>query len=459
MQEVTGLKNLAIMSQTRQLIKQPWQVYREFRSGERHELPQLWNSLALISGRVASSGLGFLTWIIVARIYPTQEVGIATGIVAAMMLCVQIALIGIGSALISKYPQYQNHYGQVINTALNIVAVSSLVGATLFLLLASNFFQELNVVAASLSYILLFLGITLFGAGNSLMDHVSIALRRNEQVLVRNVAFGIVTLISVWSIPLITGRWGSESIIAAWCLAGLFAYSLGFIQLRRSVVDYRYHPELDRQKGGQLIRTGYPNYLLTLAERAPNWILPILVIELLSPTQNAHWYTVWMIAWVVFIVPISIGQNLFATVSRKPEMIADAVRKSLRTSLIIGVLAAISVIVLAPLLLLLLGFDYRLAGTLPLRILVLAVFPVSFIQAYYAVCRGTGRLGEAIMTGVVSGVVGIGLAAVAGLQFGLPGMAVAWLVSQTTIGIWATIRLRILTKGLSTSITSVPRQK
>ena len=48
---------------------------------ERKELPRLGNSLALISGRFASSGLGFLTWLVTARLYSATEVGLASGLV------------------------------------------------------------------------------------------------------------------------------------------------------------------------------------------------------------------------------------------------------------------------------------------------------------------------------------------------------------------------------------------
>jgi len=442
----------AVFTQARIFIREPWRIYQEFSRGERYELPRFWNSIALILGRMASSGLGFLTWIVTARLYAADQVGIASGVVAAMMLCVQLALVGINSAFINKYPHYIRNPARLVNTSLNILVVSSLTGAGLFVLLASSFFKELNIVAESLSFILLFLGITLFGTLNVLMDHVSITIRRNDQVFLRNVLFGIVTIGAVWILPSLNGSWDSKSIITAWNLAGISACTLGYLQLRKSVPDYGYRLEVDAAMGKGLIRMGFPNFLLTISERTPNWVLPIIVTELLSPTQNAHWYTVWMIAWVVFIVPISIGQNLFAEVSRKPDQLTNAVRHGLRTSLILGSLAAAFVILLPQLLLSLLGKTYVLAGTLPLRILVLAVFPVSFIQAYYEICRGTQRLGEAIATGFISGTVGIGLAAVAGIHYGLPGMASAWLVIQTITGLWAGLRLRTLTYRLSTYV-------
>jgi len=407
---------------------------------------KLWNSLALILGRFSSSGLGFLTWLITARLYATTEVGIASGVISAMMLCVQLALLGLNSAFVALYPKHSPQPSKLLNTTLNIVALAALLAAFLFLLFSSVMFEELSVVSKSLLYILLFLGLTLFGTVNTFMDHVSIAIRRADQVLVRNVLFGVITIIFVAGLPLVTGSVTSESIIFAWMLAGFSACAIGAIQIFRSIREYRYRLELDTNIGKGLVSVSLKNYLLTLAERAPNWILPIIVTEMLSPTDNAYWYILWMMAWVIYIIPISVGQNLFADVSHQPGSYRQALTHSIKTSLLLGTVAAAAMILLASFLLSLLGTGYASAGTLPLRILALGVYPGIFIQAYYGICRGKNMLTEAILTGTVAGLAGVLAASLAGLRFGLVGMAVAWLMTQCLVGSWALIRLGILSR-------------
>jgi O-antigen/teichoic acid export membrane protein len=408
------------------------------------EFRRLWNSLSLILGRVSSSGLGFITTLLTARLYAPAEVGISSGIVSAMMLCVQIALLGVGSAVISVYPQHKEQPRKVINTGLNLIILASLLAALAFLVLSSVAFHELAIVSRSMSYTLMFFGITLFGTVNVYLDHVSIVLRRSSQVLTRNVLFGLVTIAGVPLIPFITGQQTSMSIILAWVLAGLVACVVGIFQLFRALDGYSYRLELDSSLAKELIGIGLPNYLLTLTERAPNWIMPIMVTELLSPTDNAIWYNVWMMAWVVFIIPISVGQNLFADVAHDPNALRAALRHANRTSIALGTLAAIVTIALAWVILLLLGPTYANAGTVPLRILVLAVYPVIFIQSYYAVCRGRRTLTEAIITGLVSGTVSLTAAVTIGLKFGLTGMATTWLITQFAAGGWTLFRLRTL---------------
>lgn len=361
-----------------------------------------------------------------------------------MMLCVQLALLGLNSAFVASYPKHHQQPSSLLNTTLNIVSLASLLAGLLFLLLSSLMFHDLSVVSHSLIYILLFLGMTLFGTVNTFMDHVSIALRRGNQVLIRNVLFGVVTIIFVAALPFITGSVTSKSIIFAWMLAGLFACIIGAIQIFKSIPGYRYQLTLDTSVAKGLIGVSLKNYLLTLAERAPNWILPIIVTEMLSPTDNAHWYTLWMMAWVIYIIPISVGQNLFADVSHQPGTYRQALRYSIGTSLILGTIAAASTMLLANFLLSLLGPSYAVAGTIPLRILALGVYPAIFIQAYYGICRGKNQLTEAILTGAVAGLSGVVAASLAGFRFGLVGMSAVWLATQCLVGMWALIRLKIL---------------
>ena len=59
----------------------------------------------------------------------------------------------------------------------------------------------------------------------------------------------------------------------------------------------------------------------------------------------------------------------------------------------------------APLALAVLGHGYSTAGATPLRILVIAFVPMTFVQAYYAACRARRRLREATLTATVNGLV------------------------------------------------------
>lgn len=405
------------------------------------ELAPLISSFGLIAGRMASMGLGFLAWLVAARLFAPAEVGLASGVVAAMMLCVQLAMVGVGSAVIALLPNHRVEPGRLLNPALTSVSVAAVVAAIIFLGVARTAFHELDVVVSVPALAVAFVGMTLFGAVNVLYDNASVAMRRGDQVLVRNIAFGAVTIALPAALARFAAGHGSDLILAAWTLAGLVACLLGVVQTARMWRGYRLRLVWDVPLVGRLVRVGLPNWALTMTERGPALLMPILVTELISPTANAYWYAVWMMAWVVMIIPISAGQTLFAEGARAPERIAQITRHGLLTSLGLGIPAALGMALLARFALGLLGVQYADAGDMALRILVVTVIPFSVLQAYFAICRARGSLGEAIATGAISGSAAVGAAIAAGQAAGLAAMASAWLIVQLLAGAFAAVRI------------------
>ncbi len=412
-------------------------------------LATLGSSVGLIAGRVASMGLGFLAWLVAARLFTPADVGLASGAVAAMMFCVQLAVFGIGSAVIALVPRERGTPGPLLDNAFVSVLLLAVAMSVAFLVLAGAFFRELDLVATVPFLAASFVAMTVFGAINVLMDNLSIAQRLGGQVLVRNVAFGVVTL----AVPLafagaVSGH-GAWLILAGWTAAGLVACAIGVRQIRRSLSGYRPRIGLDLRFIARLVRVGLPNWALTMTERGPALLMPVFVTEVISPETNAFWYAAWMMAWVVMIIPISVGQTLFAEAAREPEQIPQATRHGLITALGLGLAAAAGMIVVARFALALLGSAYADAGENALRLLVLTVVPFSLIQAYYAICRARQRLTEATLAGVVFGTAAVSAAIAAGVALGLTEMAAAWLGVQLVAGAWAAIRLRQLVREMA----------
>jgi O-antigen/teichoic acid export membrane protein len=411
---------------------------------DRAALPMLANSLALIIGKLATMGLGFLAWLLAARLFSQGEVGLASGAVSAMMLCVQLALFGAGAAVITLFPQHRRHPADLVDTATTLVTIASFAAAGAFLLLASGAFRELSVVASDPAYAVVFIVMCVFGTLGVLFDQLSTTLRRGDQALVRGVVSGVVTLGMLVVLHDVIGATTALAILGAWAIGNVAPVAIGSFQLRRSLSPYHYRPRIRPHLARQLTLVGLPNWVLTLTERAPGAVLPIIVTEVLSPEANAAWYAAWMMAWVVYVVPIQVGLNLFAEAAHRPQELGRTVRHGIATSLAVGVVVAAGSAVVGPVLLGLLGGGYADEGTTPLRILVIAVVPFTFVQAYFSVCRAQQHLREAILTGAISGLVGVGMAAIAATTSGLTGMAESWLAVQIVTGVWALFRLRML---------------
>jgi len=408
----------------------------------RAPLSQIWNGLTLIGSKAITMSLGFVFWVLAARLFSPEAVGVAAGAVSAMMLCTQLGQLGLGSAFITHFPAHRRSPDRLLNSSLLLTTVAGCAWGGLFLFFAGTAFRELDVVSANGMFAVLFLAATVFGTLGIVLDQIATALRRGDQALTRNVTFGVATVVLLAALTVLTEARTARAIFEPWAVAGLAALTVGLVQLRRTLPRYRPRLHVDRQLVRELARAGLPNYVLTLSERAPGLILPVVVAELLTPALNATWYTIWMMAWVVYIVPIQVGMTIFSEVSHDPAALGVSIRRGVASSLAVGAAASLVIGLGAEPILSILGDHYAAGGADPLRVLLLAVVPLTFVQAHFSSCRGRRALGEAIATGWISGTASIAAAALAGISHGLMGMAVAWVAVQTATGAWALWRLR-----------------
>ena len=283
------------------------------------------------------------------------------------------------------------------------------------------------------------------GTAGVVLDQISTTLRRGDQALTRGLLNGVLSLAAVGALAGVTGA-GSMALFACWVAGVAAAFVLGAVQLHHALGRYRFRPRIVPSLTRRLIAVGLPNHALTLADRAPGLLLPVLVTELLSPAANAYWYAVWMMAWVVFVIPVQVGMTLFAEAAHRPEAIDGLVRHAVRWSLVLGVAAAAALAAIGSLVLSLLGARYAAAGAEPLRVLVWGIVPMAFVQAYYARCRAASRLAEAVAVAVVAGILTVAAATAAGVASGLTAMAAGWVAVQAIAGVWAAVRLRALAR-------------
>ncbi|HEY5985871.1 MAG TPA: lipopolysaccharide biosynthesis protein, partial [Streptosporangiaceae bacterium] len=399
------------------------------------------NAIGLIIGRTAALGLGFLFWLIAAHVAEPEQVGFTAGVVSAMMLCTQIAQLGVGQAFIRLYPRHRDNPTPLLDTVLSMAVLGAIGVGLAFLLLARSLFTQLDHVAHDPVWAVAFLVLTVFGTAQVAFDQISMGLERGGQAVTRNVACGLLTLAPLAVFPMFGVGVSKFGLFLAWVLGGAGTAGFGLWQLWKTCRSYLYRPRLERRLVPAMVKTGLANHTLTLTERVPGLVLPIVVTELLSPQANAYWYVIWMSAWVVFIVPASVGVALFAEGSHRPETMTGATTHALRTSLIFGGGGALALAIIANPVLDMLGPEYSQAGASPLRLLLLGVVPMAFVSAYYAKCRAQGRLGEAIATGTIGGLAAVLVTALAGVQHGLVGMAIAWVAIQTAVAFWAGARL------------------
>lgn len=382
------------------------------------------SSLGLVLAKAAQTGTGFAFWVVAAHAAIDREVGLTTAAVSAVMICTQLAVLGTGSAVIVSVGRGEPP-ARVLDAAFGIVGVAGTVLALGYLVL--ELAVAPNTAPMSVLFWLTFVVAAVTGTMCTVLDQALVALGRGSSATLRYTLGGTVSLGATALVALQAAHAATADVLmACWTLGSAVSCIIGGVQLRR-LVGYRPRPSLHPGRGRSLLLLGIPNQLLTLTERAPGLVLPLLLAHLVSPEVAAYWYPAWMMAWAAYTAPMLIGIVQFSEGVREPGRLAVTTWASFRWSLIVGGFSAAVLIVFAHPLLHLLGDRYANASTDTLRLLAAGVVAYAVLQAYNSVCRVLGRYTEAIAVGVTLGTA-LCVSALLGADSGSSAMALAWLV-------------------------------
>jgi O-antigen/teichoic acid export membrane protein len=208
------------------------------RRGTAASFALLRGSVAFSAGTVLRMSLGFFTWLAAARLYSASQVGSAASAISAMMLCIEAGLLGVDLALIALFPSNRERPTRLLDTAFTLAAITACISSLACVALALAGLRALHLLVAGPAQLGLFVGLTVLGAVWWVMDQASVALRRSEQVLLRAVVAGVVTLAGVVALGA-AGAAHASSILIAWLAAALAACGVGLLQISRAVGGYR----------------------------------------------------------------------------------------------------------------------------------------------------------------------------------------------------------------------------
>jgi O-antigen/teichoic acid export membrane protein len=397
------------------------------------------SSVLMVIGKVAQMGFGFLFWIVAARITDVAGVGTVAATVSAVMLVTQIGLLGVGATMIVSIGRGEP-VGRVLDTGFTIVTATSVLAAVGYVVITALGSGDVAATQSDLPFMGLFLVAAVCGTVGVCLDQAGIALGRPAGTVVRYLLGGVVMLAGLPVLASVSsGHLGAGPVFAVWTLSSVVICVTGAVQLRRWV-GYRYRGGLDTGGLRSHLAVGVPNHLLTLTERLPALLVPVLVAHLVSPEATAYWYPAWMLAWVAFTVPVQVGLVQFSEGVRRPGELGRTVRSGFASGLLLGGAAALVLAVFAHPLLALIGADYADESATALRVLTLGIIPFAVWQSYNARCRAAGQVREGVVAGLVLAAA-ICVATVWVAPEGSTALAVAWVASSSLGAVWAAWRL------------------
>ena len=388
------------------------------------------NASALMGTMVVTSGFGALYWLIGARLFAPDAVGLAGASIAAMSLLGTAGMLGLGTLLIGELPRQPGNEAALIATAL---AVAGLVGGVLgaiFAAVAPLLAPNLRALSGNPATIALFaLGVSLTSI-TMVLDQALIGLLRGSLQLWRNAGFAIAKLGVLAGVALWLGGSSWLTIYITWVigylisLIGLGGYAV-WHGLRLGGRTLRPQRALLRRFG----RAALWHHGLNMALQLPGLTLPLLVTSILSATDNAYFYASSIVATPFFYGTLALVTALYAVGSRSPVALAQRMRFTLRLSLAAAVAGNTVLMLGAELLLGLFGGDYAARAGWTLRILGLCVFPIIVKDHFVTLSRIHQRLAGAAILAAVGSVAELTLAALGAYLGGLPGLVVGWLIA------------------------------
>jgi len=391
------------------------------------------NALYLMLSTAVTSLCGFFFWLIVARFYSEAVVGYSSAIISALNLLAVLSLVGFNISLVRFLPRADNPR-KMINTCFTLSGIVSLLAAAIFLAGLGVWSPALSFVRENAIFCLAFLFFAVLWTLSPLINSAFLAKRRAGFTLSKDTIFSLLKL----PLPvLFVLYFQTFGVVVSWGIALAVALAVAILFFLPRVQDgYRPVPALDLGVFKKLWRYSSGNYLVNLLLVAPAFLLPLMVVNLLGAEQNAYFYIAWMMATLLFAIPAAASSSLFAEGSHFEDRLRENVVKSLKSTFLLLVPAAILLAAAGKWLLIVFGHGYSLNALPLLWVLCLSSLPRGINYIYTGILRVTGRITELI---IIWGFVAIGVLVVSYLLLpltGIIGIGYAWLGAQLIVAIY-----------------------
>ncbi len=379
------------------------------------------NSFFMAFSNILNAGCGFFFWMIAARLYTVEQVGMATALISSLGLVILFSRLGFDSAIIRFFSLEDR--GRIIGTSLIVTTVACIVAGVIYILLAKILVTSMLFLREP-RFALAFLLIGAVTSVASIAGNASIADRKADQYFFQNLlmAFRIPALVPLAFLG-VFGIFGSVGI--GYLAASFFALAA----LQKSTASI--WPEIDRDFIRRSFRFFSWNYVSNILSLAPTLIIPIMVLNMLGEAEAARYYIAFAMGNLVLIIPNSLGTSLFVEGSH-----GEGLRKSVLSA------GHMSLALLVPVVLLLLLFGDRLLGMLKgeymeafdlLRIFAVSSFPVTIYSLFIPIQNVRMRVESIVRLNALRCMLLLGLSYVLMQRYGILGAGYAWIATYAIL--------------------------
>ena len=417
------------------------------RRGDRIKASRVLHGSAwVLVGLAVQAVLGFAFWTLAAHVASVDDVGRASAMFTSVQFINYATGLGLTIALARHATGTTSQDDALFGWSVAATTVTSVLGALVFLAVSTSDAAVLATGSATSRLIF-----ALYVAGISvglLVDVRMMAARRWGWLVGRIAVIGLVRLPLVLIDPDV-GRdvWIYHLMMAPLAIGG-FASVLVLRAIGGGRLSWK-RPALL----GVVVRFAGVNWLAALASTAPQFVLPLVVVEHVRPSVYAGFFLAWTMTGMVFLVPGAISQILLVEGAKDADAASDETatetslvgvgistheRQALGFSLGVAVLAWVGSLAGGQVLTWIFGEDYGvLARTLPA--LVVAGIPWAFTSVRLSEARLRRDQPATIAITVTLGLAILVPALLWVPEWGVAGATRAWILGNVVAALVAEV--------------------
>jgi len=385
------------------------------------------NSLFIIGTHLVIALVGFLFWVVAARLYTDEEVGLATGLISAMFVLRTLSKLGLDIGLIRFLPEEQDKR-DMINTCLTLGGICSAVLAVVFLAGVKLWTPDLGFVQDNVRYAVFFVVFSVLSSLVVLQSYVFIPLRCTEFTFIQNIIAGL-RLPLLWPLMAI----GAFGVFSSWGIAVGVAFLAGVFFTARRQRGYRPMPVVRRRVVGKMLRFSLGNYAAETLRELPPFVLNLMIINMLGAEMGAYFFVAWTISDVLFMISYGTSYSLLAEASHRPDGLRSDVVRAARFMFQLLLPAIFVLLVFGGMILGLFGGEYASNGATLLRIYAVSGIPIVFNSIYVTVKRVQRQTKPIMLIYGFVAVLSVGVAYPLLQRYDLVGAGIAWVCSQLVV--------------------------
>ena len=403
------------------------------------------NAFYLVITNLAVPLTNFIFWIIVARFYSTNDVGLASATASMVSLLALFSTFGFEFGLIRYLANAGHNSNRMVNTSLTLGSLAGIVFSFIFLAGVSVWSPALMPLRQNPIYLAIFIVFTIVTAVTTLLGNAFIAQRRANFTMINSLISVILQLALTFLFILFMRSFGGVVIAMVSSSAIALVVSVLFF-LPQILPGFRPIPTINRKIVSEIIHFSVTNYIASLLLSFTIYVLPLMVINILSVESNAYFYIAWTMGGMLGTIAGATTISLFAEGSFDENKLITNVWRCLKMTYLLVIPAAVIVFLLADKLLLLYGSAYSLKGTALLRIMCIAALPGSLNSIYMSILRVKKRTSTLILLTMVVAVITLITVYLLLPLIGITATGIGWLASQCIVAVFVAGRLLKLQK-------------